>query len=251
MAPFQAHVNGSSPGMTLFWGDRVLPPSPRTRFRWFVCAWLQYLPQIATTWRLKGLGNFSRLTLAIQSTGGIGFGMYLLVGGRQNLVTWTPPLVTGSFQACLRATPPSPPGHIHIHFAYNALNITELHITHYTIRNLCRVSVFCSALYATCPYYVLLYIYICNRGRRNRVSSWRYLMSATELLFRLGFLSFRVYLSAKIKDSSKGLLTVMRGPRAVVMNACFLHRQHAGAQGGDGHASEGEVAPLLQQTVIA
>jgi uncharacterized protein with PQ loop repeat len=62
---------------------------------------VQYFPQLATTWRLRGLGNFSIKTLIIQSVGGIGFGMYLLVGGRQNLVTWLPPLVTGSFQICL------------------------------------------------------------------------------------------------------------------------------------------------------
>lgn len=62
---------------------------------------IQYLPQLATTWTLRSLGNFSRITLIIQSVGGIGFGMYLLGAGKQNLVTWLPPLVTGGFQVCL------------------------------------------------------------------------------------------------------------------------------------------------------
>ena len=50
-----------------------------------------------------------------------------------------------------------------------ALNNTELHIKHFTIRNtLCRVSVFCGGLYAKCPYTVLGYKK--NEGGVARVS---------------------------------------------------------------------------------
>ena len=39
-------------------------------------------------------------------------------------------------------------GQYYGHFAYKAVNNTELHIKHYKIRNICRLSVFFSALYA-------------------------------------------------------------------------------------------------------
>ena len=44
----------------------------------------------------------------------------------------------------------------HSMIAYKAVNNTELHITHYKIRNICKVSVLFYALYAKCSYCLLL-----------------------------------------------------------------------------------------------
>lgn len=59
---------------------------------------VQYIPQIRTTYKLKGLGSFSAATLVIQSLGGIGFGLDLAFAGQQTATTFMPPLVTGTFQ---------------------------------------------------------------------------------------------------------------------------------------------------------
>lgn len=66
-----------------------------------IFTFIQYIPQLLTTYRLKGLGSFSKATLCIQAFGGLGFGSYLAFAGEQKPTTWMPPMVTGAFQIAL------------------------------------------------------------------------------------------------------------------------------------------------------
>eukprot|EP00041_Stephanoeca_diplocostata_P009853 m.155041 g.155041 ORF g.155041 m.155041 type:complete len:317 (-) comp17924_c0_seq1:389-1339(-) len=62
---------------------------------------VQFLPQIATTFRLKDPGSFSLVTLAIQCPGSLGWASYLAFSANTNITVWLAPMATGAFQLIL------------------------------------------------------------------------------------------------------------------------------------------------------